>query len=219
MAEEFGSFLGVMHMVDLVGLMAISTAFFIVAASPGPATLATATVSMRSGRSSGLRFGIGLSVGLAFWGLIAATGMGAVLQASTFALTALKILGGAYLLWLALKSARSACQNAQAIATPDTKGRWFRRGLILNLSNPKAVVAWMATLSLGVGDGIGFWQIAFATSVCIVLGFLIYAGYAFVFSMSGAMSGYARVRKWIDGMVAGFFAIVGAGLIRSAFAK
>ena len=100
-------------------------------------------------------------------------------------------------------------------------GRWFKRGLFLNLSNPKAIVAWMATLSIGVGvgDGDGVWQVVLATSLCITLGILIYAGYAFAFSMSGAMKGYARLRRWIDGVVSGLFAIAGAGLIRSAFAR
>jgi threonine/homoserine/homoserine lactone efflux protein len=206
-------------MIDIVGLMTVSFAFFIVAASPGPATLATATVSMGLGRSSGLRFGMGLSFGLAFWGLVAATGMGAVLQASTYALMALKAFGGAYLLWLAYKSARSAWQAAPSLKATTLEGRWFRRGLILNLSNPKAVVAWMATLSLGVADANGAWQVALATSVCIGLGFLIYAGYAYAFSMSGAMTAYARVRRWVDGLVAGFFALAGIGLLRTAFAK
>ena len=57
-------------MFDSVGLTTAAAAFFVVAASPGPATIAVAGVSMRSGRQTGLRFGYGLSVGLAFWGLV-----------------------------------------------------------------------------------------------------------------------------------------------------
>ena len=136
-------------MVDIVGLLSVSAAFFVVAASPGPATLAAATVSMSAGRKNGMQFGIGLSLGLAFWGLIAATGMGAVLQASTIALAALKIFGGAYLLWLAYRSFRSAQRESAEISKTHFDGKWFKRGLLLNLSNPKAVVAWIATLALG----------------------------------------------------------------------
>ncbi|MBM7068009.1 LysE family transporter [Actibacterium sp. 188UL27-1] len=53
-------------------------------------------------------FGAGLSVGLAFWGVIAATGLGATLKASAHGLTLLKLLGGFYLLWMAYGAARSA---------------------------------------------------------------------------------------------------------------
>ena len=67
-------------MLDVIGLLTVSSAFFVVAASPGPATLAAATASMNFGRQSGFQFGMGLSVGLALWGLVAATGLGAILQ-------------------------------------------------------------------------------------------------------------------------------------------
>lgn len=55
-------------MLDVTGLVAVATAFFLVAASPGPATVALATVSMSAGRRAGWQFGLGLSLGLAFWG-------------------------------------------------------------------------------------------------------------------------------------------------------
>jgi len=181
--------------------------------------LATATVSMSSGRQNGLSFGAGISVGLAFWGLVAATGMGAMLQASSVTLMIFKILGGAYFLLLAYRSTRSACQETPVIAPVKSNGSWFKRGLFLNISNPKAVIAWMATLSLGIGDGNGIWQVISATSLCVVLGFLIYAGYVLVFSTSGAMNVYAQLRRWIDGVVAGLFALAGFGLIRSALLK
>lgn len=205
--------------MDVASLLTVGTAFFVVAASPGPATLATATVSMSAGRQNGLIFGAGLSVGLAFWGLIAATGMGALLQASSFTLMTLKILGGAYLLWLAYLSTRSACRKKTEISKVISNGNWFRRGLFLNLSNPKAVLAWMATLSLGISDSNGVWHVILATSLCVVLGFLIYSGYVLVFSTSGAMNVYARLRRWVDGVVAGLFAMSGLSLIRSAMQK
>lgn len=211
-------------MIDWTALAAILAAFFIVAVSPGPATLAVSTVSAASGRRSGILFGCGLGVGLAFWGLVAATGLGAVLQTTTHLLAALKIAGGLYLLWLAYGSARSARRrdkraNGNAGAALAGQGRWFARGLMLNLSNPKAVVAWMAALSVGLGADSGWAGVAVATAGCISIGFAIYAAYAAAFSVSAVMQGYARVRRWIDGMVAALFALAGLALIRSAFAR
>lgn len=206
-------------MLDFSALMTVAGAFFIVSASPGPATLALAATSMRSGRATGMRFGLGLSCGLAFWGLIAATGLGAILQTSSHVLMALKVLGGAYLLWLAWGAARSSARPAVAAARPVDDRRSFRLGLLLNLSNPQAVFAWMATLALGLGSGSGAWQVAVATGLCVALGFLIYAFYALVLSTARVMGVYARVRRWIDGVVAGLFALAGFALIRSAFTR
>ncbi|MEM7464542.1 MAG: LysE family transporter [Pseudomonadota bacterium] len=206
-------------MVVIASLMTIAAAFVVAAASPGPATIAIATVSMNAGRKSGLLFGMGLSVGLAFWGLVAATGLGALLQASSHALSLLKLLGGAYLLWLAFNSARSANSAVETQVDLGTERRDFNRGLLLNLSNPKAVFAWMAVLALGLGDGSEAGHVILATGLCIVLGFLIYTSYALIFSTSGAMAVYRRTRRWIEGAVAGLFALAGLGLIRSAFVK
>ncbi|MEM6761366.1 MAG: LysE family translocator [Pseudomonadota bacterium] len=189
------------------------------AASPGPANLALMSTSLASGRASGLRFGLGLSVGLGIWGLVAASGLGAVLQASSFALGVLKVVGGAYLLWLAFRSAQAAWTPTAPLDRKVARGGYFKRGLLLNLANPKAVVAWMAVLALGVDHDSGAAGLGFATAVCMVIGLLIYVAYALAFSTGWAMEIYARIRRWVDGAVAGFFAIAGVGLIRSAFVR
>ena len=74
--------------------------------------------------------------------LLAATGISTILTAYAGALTAIKIAGGLYLLYLAWKSARSALtadpQPTKATA-PGKTAAHYRRGLLLHLSNPKAV--------------------------------------------------------------------------------
>lgn len=206
-------------MVGIESLTAIAAAFFVVTVSPGPANIAVAAVAMHSGRGPALRFGLGLSIGLAFWGMIAASGLGIVLQSVTTALAALKVLGGLYLLWLAILSARSAARSTTMTPSPGWQGNWFTRGLALNLSNPKAVVAWMAALSMGLGQDTGVGSVFAATSLCMALGLGNYIGHAMLFSLSGPMAGYRRWRRWIDGLVAGLFALAGFSLVRSAFAR
>lgn len=196
-------------------------AFAVVTSSPGPSNIATATVAMRFGRRNSLVFGAGLAFGLACWGVLAAAGMGAILQGSVYLLIALKIFGGLYLLWLAIQSGRALLQPADSAKHGAPKdGRWFLRGLGLNLSNPKAVLAWLAALSMGMGPpGSATGHVVLTTAVCIAFGFLNYALYALAFSLPGCMAGYRRFRKWIEGVTAGFFALAGFGLIRSAFAR
>lgn len=201
----------------LESLISVAIAFLVVTVSPGPANIAVATVAMSSGRAKALLFGFGLSVGLGFWGLVAATGLGAILQTSVTVLTALKVAGGLYLLWLALQSARSAARGARVSEIKMRPGNWFLRGLVLNLSNPKAVVAWTAALSMGHGSGDTAGPLIVATMLCVVIGFVNYTGYALAFSVAGFMTGYRRLRRWIDGAVASLFAAAGFALLRSAF--
>ncbi len=175
-----------------------------------------------------LRYGTpphaGLAFGLAFWGLVAATGLGAILQASTHLLIALKVAGGAYLLWLAYGSARSAMRTAPekpglSSHIRSSEKRLFVKGLALNLSNPKAVVAWMAALSVGLGADDHLVGMVVATLGCALIGLLIYAAYAAAFSISVIMNGYVKFGRWIDGIVSSLFAIAGIALIRSALAR
>ena len=153
-------------MPALESLAAILAAFLVVTVSPGPANIAVATIAMSRGRGRGLRFGLGHSVGLAFWGIVAATGMGAVLQASANALFFLKIAGGLYLLWLAVQSCRSALKPVHEETVDCSGGSDFLRGLFLNLSNPKAIVAWMAALSMGLGTADGSGGVVLASVLC-----------------------------------------------------
>ncbi|MEM6617270.1 MAG: LysE family transporter [Pseudomonadota bacterium] len=206
-------------MFDILNLASIALAFAIVAISPGPANLAVATVSMRLGRDQGMLCAFGLALGLAFWGLVAATGMGAVLAASETALIVLKLGGAAYLLYLAWQSGRAATTVSSVESTDLSAKRWFLRGLILNVSNPKAVVAWMAALSMGLGADDGAGQLLAATAICMVIGLLNYVGYAFVFSLDGAMSAYRRFGRWVDAVASGLFAVAGLGLLRSAISR
>lgn len=205
--------------MELFPLASTALAFFVIAASPGPATLSNSAIAMRHGRNASLTYGAGLSCGLVFWGLIAATGMGAVLQSSLYLLTALKIFGGIYLLWLAYLSARSSLSGETAPRPTDTNQRWFWRGLLLNLSNPKSVIAWMAALSIGLDADASAGNVATATVVCIAVGFFTNALYSLIFSVDGMMAAYERFRRRIEGTTAVLFTVSGLGMIRSAFSN
>lgn len=205
-------------MPDHLPLATTALAFFVIAASPGPATLSNAAVAMRDGRQAGLVHGAGLSIGLAFWGVVAASGMGALMQGSSDLLMLLKMLGGLYLLWLAFDSGRTVWQRPTATAQQHDQ-RWFVAGLLLNLSNPKAVFAWMSALAVGLDANDNAAVVAVATVLCTVVGWISYVLYTLLFSIDGVMRAYRRFSRLVNGLVAGLFAAAGLALIRSAFSR
>ncbi len=205
--------------MNLETILPILIAFFVVTVSPGPANIAVASVAMDTGRKTGLQFALGLSVGLAFWGLFAATGLGVLLQASELALLTLKLLGGLYLLWLAYQTAKSAAKPVSPNQRFGKGGNWFLRGLVLNLSNPKAVVAWMAALSTGMAVGDNTHQLIVATLICMLIGVLNYSIHALAFSFSGMRKTYQRFRRWFESTIAGLFTLAGFSLLKSAFSR
>ncbi len=197
---------------DLAFLGAPALAFLVAAGSPGPATLAVAGTAMAAGRRAGLAIGAGLSIGLAFWGALTALGLGALVIGSPPALVALRIGGGLYLLWLAWKSARAAWTGAPpaTAGAVDAPLRLALRGLALNLSNPKAALAWAAVIALGLPPGAGPGHLAAIAATCSAIGLLVYVAYALGFAAAPVRRAYARARRAVEAALAAVFA--GAGL-------
>jgi threonine efflux protein len=208
-------------MIDILSLLSIGLAFFIIAVSPGPANITNATIAMSQGKRTSLFYGAGLSTGLVFWGIVAASGMGAILQSSIYLLMALKIFGGLYLIRLAYLSGREALKpesnTIEVIDKSVSSKSWFFRGFIMNISNPKTVIAWMAALSVGLGSNDGYLSLLSGLVVCIVVGFATNAMYSICFSYGAVMNWYQRASRWVNGVTSLLFSIAGIGLIRSAF--
>ena len=124
----------------------------IASASPGPATLGIAGTSMRHGRRAGLSLSAGIMAGSYIWSATAAFGVGAILLAHVWMLETVRYCGGAYLLWLAFKSLRSAMvPGAGKIADMPAPRGHFMAGLALHITNPKPIVLWHAVLHRRAG--------------------------------------------------------------------
>ena len=125
----------------LIPLPALLAGWMIAAGSPGPATLAISGTSMQQGRLAGLTIAAGIVFGSASWGIAAALGFSAVMMANAWLFELVRYLGAAYLMFLALKSLRAAWQGAAAGSVEVPQGRLFIKGLLLHLTNPKAILA------------------------------------------------------------------------------
>jgi threonine/homoserine/homoserine lactone efflux protein len=207
---------GPTYLGGLAYLLAPAVTFLIAAGSPGPATLAVAATAMARGRSSGLALGAGLAAGLALWGAVAAAGLGALMLHWTPALLTLRIAGGAFLIWLAWKSARSAMSAAPSRdrglpAAPQVA--MFLRGLLLNVLNPKAVLAWTAVIAIGLPSGAGAAQLCAIVAICAVLGAVVYGLYAVGFSIPVVTAFYWRARRGLEAAFAAFFGYAGVRLM------
>ena len=200
------------------GLGIALATYAIATASPGPATLAIMGTAMSQGRAQGLVLAAGIITGSLIWGVVAATGFAAVMESASVVLGALKLAGGLYLLFLAWKAARAALTPDGAAARSRTVPAMslraaYRRGLLLHLTNPKAVLAWAAIIALGVGPATTSGDIMLMLGGCGVLGVVIFAGYALLFSTPAMVRGYARARRGIEAVFAAVFGAAGLRLL------
>ncbi|MGF1501567.1 MAG: LysE family transporter [Paracoccaceae bacterium] len=186
-----------------VELAVLWLAWVLGGASPGPATLALAGTGMRRGRPTAMALAAGIVTGSAAWGVAAGLGLGAAMLAEVWLAETLRYVGAAYIMWLALRSLRSALRPSSlpnAAALPSTRPeRAFVHGLLLHLTNPKAIFSWGAVFAVAVPVGagpstiIGVWLLLLTGSV------LVFFGYALLFSRPSMMARYLRARRWIEG--------------------
>jgi threonine/homoserine/homoserine lactone efflux protein len=201
-------------------MTAILLAFAAVTYAPGPANLAVALLAMEHGARAAVRMALGLALGLAAWGVVAALGLGAVLAASETAMTALRLVGGAVLIWLAWRTLRGARLGAAAVGTHRPSRRpGFLTGLLINLSNPKAVLAWLAALAVGLDASGGTTVLAAATLACALIGLSNYLFWALLMSRDLPRRAYARFRIGIARGMAALFGLAGAEMIRQGAAR
>jgi threonine efflux protein len=194
-------------------------AYFVGVASPGPSNLAIMSLAMGSGRKSAFAFALGVMSGSFSWALLASLGLSALLATYSQFLTAIRIAGGLYLLWLAWKSARSALipnkPVAEVVRTPEPFQRLYVRGLLLHLTNPKAILVWLSIVSLAVpasGGGAHTLAVVFG---CMGIGVFVFSSYAVLFSTATARRVYGSIRRWLDGSLAIVFSVAGLKLLTS----
>ncbi|ASY59084.1 LysE family translocator [Sinorhizobium sp. CCBAU 05631] len=201
-------------------LLLVYAAYVIAAASPGPSNLQIMGAAMNNGRRAALLLAAGVVSGSIFWGMMAATGISALLTRYAEALIVLKIFGGLYLLYLAFKAGRAALSSGDnAVQTPGddalSGSALYRRGLLMHLTNPKSVLAWIALVTLGLGPEASWHRLAAILGGCAVLSVTIFCGYPLVFSTAPMVRLYRRARRWIESLLAVFFGVAGLRLLLS----
>jgi threonine/homoserine/homoserine lactone efflux protein len=209
-----------MHQIPLYlpGILLAYSVFLVAIASPGPNVLAVIGTSMSVGRSSGMALALGVAAGSFCWALMAAVGLSALLASYAYALTMIKVAGGLYLLWLAYKAFRSAAATHDLKATTVSEAgafRYFIRGLTIQMTNPKAALAWIAIISLGLQENAPLWVgfvIVVGTSILSVI---IHCMYALAFSTPMMVRLYSKARRWIQATLGILFAVSGLRLLTS----
>ena len=198
----------------LPGILLSYGAFLVAIASPGPNVLAVIGTSMSVNRSSGIALAFGVATGTLTWAILTAVGLSALMATYASALVAIKIFGGLYLLWLAYKAFRSAASSHDIEAKELAGGRrtawgYTRRGFFIQMTNPKAILAWVAIISLGLTPEAPFWVAAAIVLGTFSLSILIHLLYAVAFSTARMVRFYGRARRKIQFVLGAFF--VGAG--------
>lgn len=126
------------------------TASILLTLAPGPDNLYLLTKSLSDGAKSGVILAAGLVSGIIFHTFLVMVGVAAFIQNSPLAFAALKLFGAAYLIFLASKSLRAARAGKKiSMQKSDAKISYagiYRRGVLMNVLNPKVLLFFLAFL-------------------------------------------------------------------------
>lgn len=185
--------------IDVLATFAV--AVILLALAPGPDNLFVLTQSALNGAKSGLWVVLGLCSGLVFHSLAVAMGLAALLKASTFAFTLIKFAGVAYLLYLAYGALRAPVQNMDQSVPKRPPWSLYRRGLIMNITNPKVAIFFLAFFPQFTDPSYGPMLIQIATlgSVFVMATLLVFGAIALLAGgLSDRMAQTPAVQLWMN---------------------
>ena len=136
-------------MVSADRLLAFALTAFVVIVIPGPSVLFVVGRALACGRRVAVLTVVGNALGEYVQVIAVAIGVGALAEQSVAAFTTLKLLGGAYLIYLGVRTFRERKSLAAALAAPvaaRSDRRAFLEGWTVGVTNPKTVVFLAAIL-------------------------------------------------------------------------
>lgn len=129
----------------------VITTFFgaavLLALAPGPDNIFVLTQSALQGRRAGICVVFGLCTGLVGHSTAVALGVSVIFKTSFLAFTILKYIGTGYLLYLAYQALRASALKIEGEKSKELSySKLYRRGIIMNITNPKVSLFFLAFL-------------------------------------------------------------------------
>ena len=205
--------------MDVAVLLSFAAASLVLAAAPGPDILYVLAQSAQSGARAGLTVVIGLMVGCLIQTAAAAAGLAAVVAASPWLFWTIRLAGAAYLLYLAWGAWHAPTSAQTARATVIDRSALLRRGIIMNVTNPKVQIFFLAFFPQFVTRGASSLQTACEMTVLgvtfMIVTLLVFSLIAFCAGSVAEKLRTPRVQFYLNRTAAVIFACLAAGTLLS----
>ncbi len=201
---------------DQFVFFSILSAILMGAISPGPSFVLVSRAAIAGTRLTGAIAAVGMGVGGSIFAALALLGLNALLLQSLWLFAALKLLGGAYLIYLGIRIWQGAAQplsttGVTGAAMPN--GRMFLSSLLTQLSNPKTAVVYASIFAALLPPTPDAWLLVILPPAVFAVEAGWYLVVALVFSSATPRAVYARAKAWIDRAACAVMADLGARLM------
>ena len=194
-------------------LVAFNLALLAAIVSPGPALLVAIQTTLNSGRRAGVAVGCGLGLMASTWTLMALLGLEAVFRLFPWAYATAKLIGAAYLLYIAWQMWVGAKYAIEAKSNPQKRA--FLQGFMINVLNPKSVLFAAAVLVVIFPPGMTFMENGLVVLNHFVVEVFFYASLAFVMSTRAMSRQYLKAKVHFDRIASLILGTLGIRLLIS----
>lgn len=175
----------------------------IVALIPGTGVVYTVSSALIGGWRRGLVASVGCTLGIVPHVLAAMFGLSGIMQAGSVAFEVVRYAGVVYLVFMGIMMIRDAgnLPLEDGEATTDPAGRIVRRGVLLNLLNPKLTLFFFAFLPqfLDASPGMFYAGLIWLGGIFMFVTFVVFAGYAFASAaVRDLVLAAPGARRWIE---------------------
>lgn len=198
--------------------------------SPGPAVLLTISQSMKRGFATGMWGALGILAANTVYFTLSAIGVGALLIASVTLFTIVKYIGAAYLVFMGIQmliplvkswfiktdKPQAGLSEMLAQEPPVSGGSAFAKGFVIQASNPKNLVFFVAFLpqfvipELSAEISLSL-QFSILAIISVIIEFFVLVAYIGL-SVKLAKWVTAKLMLWVDGAAGVFLMLIGIGL-------
>ncbi|TXH84918.1 MAG: LysE family translocator [Rhizobium sp.] len=166
--------------MDIQTVLTFCLAFFVFAASPGPDNLTILSKTVSNGPSHGIAYGVGVVCSIFLFVVFAAIGFNAVAQYMNENLRFIQYVGAIYLIYTGIMMWRSK-PNIKPRVMRGGLIRLFFTGFLLNISNPKMPIFYLALLPgvLGIRP-LTFYDTVELLAIIALIEVIVIGGHVFI---------------------------------------
>jgi threonine efflux protein len=208
-------------MTDLHWLLALLPIWAVALVSPGPDALLVAQTSASAGRRNGFACAAGIGAGNAVWSVATLGGLAVLFAEAAWLYRLVVLAGAAYLVVTGLRMLAAAWRRddggeAEGLgahaARPGGALASFRRGLLTNLSNPKAAIFFASVFAVTLPPQTGGGLRAALVLGAALSSALWFALLARLLSAGAVQAAYRRAERGVTAAAGACFAGFGAAL-------
>ncbi len=184
--------------------------------SPGPSFVLVARTAVARSRRDGVAAAFGMSVGAVIFTTLVLLGLTTVLARVPLLFTAVKLLGGLWLLllaWRLWQGAAAPLALAGGGMDHPNPAASFRTGLATQVTNPKTAIYYGSVFAALLPQDPPSWLIVALPPLVFVMEASWYVLVAVLFSSEGPRAAYLRGKRWVDRAASVVMGLLGVRLV------